>query len=368
MKKLLTIILITILPLAVFSQEKIKEKKEKRVNYVFIPIVSYNPSFGFQAGFMANGLYDLNKKDTISPPSMTGVMFSYFSNKTLFAGVFSRNYFDNDNWRTEGAIVHGDINFQTYVFDYQLDLPEIGTEQHPSGEFYDYNTNFSFVGLTVMRRVVGHFYLGALARYVTTKTEFEHNLKPTETTELVGIGIASTIDTRDNVMNPRLGLNTKLKTFSYLEALGSSTQYTRILLEYNHYFKLTNNSIILGRYYSIMSVSNEEVPFSGQNTIGRDDLRGYAKGEHRANMVHDIQMAYRWNFYKKWGLVAFGGIGVAANDFKFEGDDYSGILPAAGFGIRYKVIPKRNLNIGIDVAAGKNDWGLYFRIGEAFTR
>jgi len=26
------------------------------------------------------------------------------------------------------------------------------------------------------------------------------------------------------------------------------------------------------------------------------------------------------------------------------------------------------MSIGMDVAVGKDDWGLYFRIGEAFTR
>ncbi len=40
----------------------------------------------------------------------------------------------------------------------------------------------------------------------------------------------------------------------------------------------------------------------------------------------------------------------------------------AGAGLRFKRIPSRNINIGIDGALGKNDWGIYFRIGEAFTK
>ncbi len=32
------------------------------------------------------------------------------------------------------------------------------------------------------------------------------------------------------------------------------------------------------------------------------------------------------------------------------------------------MIPSSTSSIGMDVAVGKDDWGLYFRIGEAFTR
>jgi outer membrane translocation and assembly module TamA len=110
----------------------------------------------------------------------------------------------------------------------------------------------------------------------------------------------------------------------------------------------------------------DDVPFSGKNVIGRDDLRGYTNGKHRANQVYDIQSEYRWNFYKKWGMVAFTGLALATDNWK--GDNYSGVLPSAGAGLRYKVIPKRGINIGLEAAVGKEDWGVYFRIGETFTR
>jgi hypothetical protein len=57
---------------------------------------------------------------------------------------------------------------------------------------------------------------------------------------------------------------------------------------------------------------------------------------------------------------------LATDDFK--GTNYSGILPMAGAEIRFKAIPKRRINIGFDAAIGKDDWGVYFRIGETFTK
>ncbi len=62
-------------------------------------------------------------------------------------------------------------------------------------------------------------------------------------------------------------------------------------------------------------------------------------------------------------MVAFAGVAVATDD-----RHGSGLLPAAGAGLRFKMIPSRNINVGIDGAIGKDDWGIYFRIGEAFSR
>ena len=64
-------------------------------------------------------------------------------------------------------------------------------------------------------------------------------------------------------------------------------------------------------------------------------------------------------------MVAFGGLGIATDDL--HGTNYSGVLPSIGTGIRFKAIESKDINIGMDVALGKDDWGLYFRIGEAFT-
>lgn len=37
-----------------------------------------------------------------------------------------------------------------------------------------------------------------------------------------------------------------------------------------------------------------------------------------------------------------------------------------GASVGYMAIPSEQINIGIDVAFGKDDWGVYFRIGEVF--
>jgi len=365
MKKILTLLLFFI-PLIVFSQFKSgnkKEKKDKKVNFAGMPIIMYNRSFGGQFGAMVNAYFNMNRKDTISPASNVSFMGNVFTNKTYFTGLFGRFYFKEDAWRLKGGLGLGNIRFQTF-YELPPDIPAVWAEDE-NGEFIDYQTSMFFVFAEGSHKVVKNFYLGLRSVYSDVNTEFEADSIPGEYLNLFGFGVAAEFDNRNNVFNPHTGMNGRLRTMSFLEALGSSTSYSRINFDYNKYFSLGEKAIIVGRLYAMIS-AGDSIPFSGKNVVGRDDMRGYTNGKFRADQVYDIQAAYRWNFYKKWGMTAFTGIAVATDDLK--GNNYSGILPMAGAGLRFMAIPKRKINIGIDAAVGKDDWGIYFRIGEAFTK
>ena len=337
-----------------------EDKKEKRVNYAFIPIIMYNNSFGMQFGAMANAYFDLNKKDTISPASVVSFYGSVYTNKTVFVGLFNRMYFKEDHWRTKMGVGYGNIRFQTY-FEFPIEIPGMPE----GGDFVDYQTQMKFLYTEATRLVVDRLYLGARIVYSSVNTQFDADLVPDENLELLGFGLSSEYDKRDNVLNPHIGFNTVLRTFSFFEDLGSTETYHKIDFAFNKYFPINDNTTVLFRFFANATMG-ENVPFNGKNIVGRDDLRGYTDGKYRANQVYNIQTEYRWNFYKKWGMVAFSGVAIATDDF--QGTNSSGLLPALGAGLRFKAIPSRNINIGIDLAVGKGDWGVYFRIGEAFLR
>lgn len=356
------LILLLILPYISFCQSK---EKKKDVNYAFIPIVMYNSSFGTQVGAMGTAFFKMNNRDSISPASKVGFFGSYFSNTTFFGGLFSKMYFKEDNYRTKASIGYGDIKFQKF-FNFPEEIPaqgEIPTDEE--GQFVDYNTKMAFIYIEGTKQIYNNFYLGARFTYSQVSTTFSDESIPDEDNKLFGFGVATEYDDRNSVFYPQKGQNAKVNTFTFLEAFGSTSQYNQVKIEYNKYFSLNDNSVILARLYSAISFG-DSIPTAGENKVGRDDLRGYTDGKYRGNQVYALQTELRWNFYKKWGLVAFGGAAISTNDW--NGNNYSGILPAIGTGIRFKAIPSRNINIGIDVAKGKGDWGVYFRIGEAFTR
>jgi outer membrane translocation and assembly module TamA len=78
--------------------------------------------------------------------------------------------------------------------------------------------------------------------------------------------------------------------------------------------------------------------------------------------VYAAQAEYRRQLAGRIGGVAFAGLALAVD----ENNKASPVLPGAGVGARFMALPDYQVNVGIDVAVGRDDWGSYFRIGEAF--
>lgn len=332
--------------------------KDKKVQLAAIPTIGYNNSFGFQLGAMAILMFDVNKQDTISPASSVVGMGFYTTNHTYFGVLAQRLFFNEDNWRIIAAFGQGNINFQFYAGDF----PNIG------GIYVDYTTVSTFGYVEVNRRVYDRLYSGL--NFMTNKLNTEFYLEdilggnPDSLKVLNGLGIPITWDSKDDVYNAYNGLEVKLKTVFNNKALGSDLDFNTFSLEANYYTEIGTKAVLASRatFYTGLG----EVPFEGLRAIGRNDIRGYSNGKYRGDNVYTLQTEYRYNLPKRFGLVAFAGIAAAYNSLNDSEDKWSGLLPGIGIGGRFMLIEERRLNMGIDVALGKEDWGLYFRLGEAF--
>jgi outer membrane protein assembly factor BamA len=325
----------------------------KKVKIAALPIVNYDPSIGFIAGAIGMGFYRLNQEDTISPPSVTGAMGIYTSNDTWGLIGFQQFYMAEDRWRSTIALGRADVNFQIFV---EL-LP-------PAGSFVNYKTIAAFAYLKGQRAVIPDLFLGIHYLYLRANTKFEIPNFPVETgfQGFHGLGLNAEYDSRDNVNNPSEGWNISLDVTFYDEALGSESTYQNYEFSANKYVQISEKGILASRFH--LASSNGDVPFVGQNVVMGTDIRGYTNGKHRANQVIALQAEYRWTFYKKFGAVFFAGLASAVD--RLSDLSFDGLLPALGTGIRYMAIPSEQINVGIDVAIGKEDWGIYFNITEAF--
>ena len=147
--------------------------------------------------------------------------------------------------------------------------------------------------------------------------------------------------------------------------MGNYDNFNKYQLTYNHYFTIKNDRNILAARVKA-AIASGEVPFQAQNVVGQDDIRGYTSGKYRANQIYTLQAEYRWRFCKKLGMVGFFGLASAVESV--DQIPRSEFLPGIGAGLRYMMIPSERINVGVDAAVGKDDWGIYFRIGEAFGR
>lgn len=327
------------------------EMSEKNFSFVPVPYMNYSRALGFSIGALPMAMYKLNPKDTISPASISGLLGMYTTNDTWFGMFFQRFYFDEDNWRATAAGGLGSINYQFF-----LDIPNAG--------YIDYNTNVNFLYAEIQRRLVGKLYLGAHYLYTSFDTSFGADTTINfGRTYLHGLGIKLSLDQRDEVYYPRDGSLTELDWTSFPEFMNDNIQSDKIELEYNRYLSTRKEQdVIATRFYGGFGIG--DLAFEQQFVVGQNDIRGYTQGKYRGNYLLAAQGEYRWNFHEKLSAVGFFGLATI-----FEGineKDNGTILPGIGTGIRYNVFPKYHMNVGIDIAAGKDDWGFYFRIGEAF--
>ena len=94
------------------------------------------------------------------------------------------------------------------------------------------------------------------------------------------------------------------------------------------------------------------------------DIRGYPTGQYRDRRLLTAQAEYRLVWWKRFGLVAFGGWGEVARTFDaFTWDD---ALPSGGAGIRFRLTRQNTMNLRADYAWGRRSDALYVSVGEAF--
>jgi len=342
-----------------FTNAQEKEKSDKKVNFAAIPVVNYSNATGFSLGAMGQVFYKVSKTDTISPVSSSGIFGMYTTNGTWFGALFQRFYLNEDRWRVLAAVGTGNINYQ-----YFQEIPVFG------GGFIGYNTKANFAALKVERKIVGKLYFGLIGVYSSSKLTFDlPDFIPPELLtsyyNMNSLGYTLNFDERDNQINPYKGYNISFKNNFYRDWIGSDNKFESYNIAYNHFIPVkSSNDIIAARFHA--AIATGDVPFQGQNVVGQDDIRGYSEGRYRDNQVYALQAEYRHRFKNKFGAVAFFGLATAVETI--SNMDNAPILPGGGVGIRYMVIEKMRINIGLDAALGKDDWGIYFRIGESFGR
>ncbi len=367
-QRLLTLLLTCLFFLPAYTQTDTtaqqKDKKNKKVTLAGVPIVNYNLAQGMMFGAMGTLYYKLNKEDSISPSSSTMGMGMYTTSKSYFLLGMQKLYFREDNWRSTVVLGTGTNYFQFYQ-----GLPGGGYGYFDAdGVWIDFSTDMRFVYLNIQRQIYPELYFGLVGVSFNAKTTFDLPIPVDVTTDALmnKLGYMFLYDNRNNLNYPSKGFFISFDNLFIRDWMGSTQNFNSYEFTFNHFWDIQQNekSILVSRFYT--NIAAGDVPFQGQSVIGRDDLRGYTKGEYRNNQVYAVQAELRQKIYKKFSMVGFFGLGAAVEHMSDL--PHTEILPGGGLGLRYLMIPKEKINVGIDVGVGKNDWSLAFRIGETFGR
>lgn len=328
-----------------------EKRSDENFKFMPIPYIDYNRSLGFTIGAVPIAMYNLSKKDTISPSSISGAIGMYTTTQSWFVVQFNRFYFKEDQYRATLVGGQGNINFQFF-----LDMPF-------SPGYIDYNTGATFFMVELQRKVYKQLYLGANYSYTKLITNFDIANAPQQKDNLNSLGAVASLDLRDNVYYPHKGFIANLDYSTFPEFLDNEFVSQKIEMDFDYFVEMKNKKNIIGtRIYTGFGIG--DLNFNQQFVVGQTDIRGYSLGKYRGEQIIAVQSEYRYNPFKKLGFVGF--LGVASIFGSINEGDNGLILPGLGTGFRYMVFEKNHMNVGMDIAVGKGDWGLYFKIGESF--
>ncbi len=325
------------------------DKDSKKTEFKVMPYVNYDRNLKLMFGALPMMLFHVDKEDDISPKSIAGLLGVYSTNESYFVLGFTQLYVLEDKWRASAYLITGNLNSQLYL------------EDVTSNNFYDFTTQATQIGVTVKRYIFGELYGGlgmTFAKYESISEEINEETNTYQNS----INLSLLSDKRDDVYYPSEGHKITADWRFYPDGLGGNTGSARKLITtYNKYFAHKKN-VIAVRFNGEFGLG--DVKFEQQVVIGGKDIRGYSDAKFRGDGLMAVQGEYRWNLKKRFGLVGFAGLATiyGSPNPEFDWDLYPGI----GTGVRYRVFDNSKFNIGLDVAVGKEDWSLSFRIGEAF--
>lgn len=324
---------------------------EGKAKFMPIPYLNYDRSMGFTLGAVPMLMFNPSDKDTISPSSIVGLVATYSTNNTWFLMGFGKFFLGEDKWRITAAGGVGNVNFQFFL-------------DNPIGVWIPYQAEAEFFKLQVERRIWKKLYGGISYVYASILTETTGlPVVISDTLQLQGLALNLSMDKRDNPHYPRKGYYSNIKYNFYPVPLGNEVCTRKFELDHNHYFPTRQSKdVVAARFFVGLGLG--DIAFNQQFVVMNKDIRGYTQGQFRGNHLLALQGEYRFNFHKRWGAVGFAGVATVLD--AINESDSGRMLPGAGAGIRFKAFTETNFNVGLDIAAGINDWGIYFQIGEVF--
>lgn len=178
---------------------------------------------------------------------------------------------------------------------------------------------------------------------------------------LGGPSLILAYDTRDNVFTPTRGTFAEASASFHEEYFGASSSHQRLDLIAIHYRPL-HEKVSLG-IRGDYNVTFGDTPFYYDPYV---QLRGVPALRYQGEAVGSLEAEIRWQFWKRFSLVAFGGVGVAATER--DDLDLEEAIFAGGGGFRYELARRYGLHMGIDIGVSEEDTAVYVTFGSAWLR
>jgi hypothetical protein len=354
----LTFLLLFAVTIAHAANDESNQEKEKPLRLV--PLVTSTPLAGTGVGAAASYLY---KADVNSPTSQLQVGGQYSDTDSITTFIRNNAFLKADTIISNSWILWSDINSE---FDGE------------DGRRVEYKIESITLGQKLLFQVKDNVYLGGQTVYKNIEyspnneagADFLFNNGIVDE-ESVGVGIASSYDTRENKYYPSDAYWVDVDLESFPNDFGADNTYYKATINARYYKAgFAPGDVWANQLFG--QYASQETPDSALPTLsGKSLLRGFPAGQFKARSLTGMQTEYRYQIVDTpFRLVAFGGVAELDGGSFGQGDrerDDDGMYWAAGVGGRYAIQSRTGVDLRLDlVTTNENEQSVYLALNQAF--
>lgn len=351
-----------------FPVGKVKDSTSYQNKMVLAPVAIYEPSTSLGLGLGIKYLFKPGQAGPTTRTSNIPASIIYTLNNQFIVASGYTVFFNEETY-----LLKGNAEYAKFPLNY-YGIGNLSTEDDTREISY---SRFLLEPL-LLRQVAKSFFVGGGLRYNTFRGvelyEAENDL-PAGTSlqeELgstsMGLELAATLDSRDNVLNATEGIFAELTHGFYDDILGGTHEFMLTRFNFRGYFKLWDTRPdVLAIELDTRRAWGGAPPLDLPTLGGEELLRGFQEGRFRDNSSFFTQVEYRWQAMELIGFTFFGGLGDVASTFSDLRIDQ--LKYSVGAGLRLKIVPSENLNVRFDYALGLGpfkDQNFYLGIAESF--
>jgi hypothetical protein len=292
-------------------------------------------------------------------PDITGGMAIYTANNSWITGAFRSGTLVKSRIKYLAALGFANINMSYY-----RTVPALGEKE------FKFNFRTVLTKLQATKRIgFSHWYAGFSYLFVKEDMKYVSDpvlppdfAKPIEYASIISqLGAVIELDNRDNIFTPDNGAKVHFDVKASSNVIGSDYNFWRINYYTYGYKKISKK--LIGGFRLDGQQALGDAPFFLLPYI---DMRGIPANRYQGNADILTEAEARWDFYKRWSIMLYGGTGKAFNDWSDFGS--SQWVYSVGSGFRYLLARKFKLRVGIDVARGPETWAYYIVFGSSWLK
>jgi hypothetical protein len=304
--------------------EKTLKKVNKNINFTIVPGPVYGTTQKLGFAVLPMLVYNLDKKDTLSPPSSSSLMLYcdlYGSWLTYFRQSF---YWNQNKWRAFISFGTGDLKLKFFGMGRGREI----ISNHDTNYSWTHQQGYS-VSITCFRKIYMGLYGGLEYIYRSTTllgsdSTGDAALKKAalQTGQISESVFVPTLvwDNRDNIFWTTRGCYASINFQYASKELLSSGNYDIIEGSVNGYHSLLKNRGLILAWHLFAQKGWGELPYNRYaNYAQGDDVTGYTRGKYVDHAEATLQMELRIELWRYFACGVYGGTGKVFPNFETFG-------------------------------------------------